>query len=101
MSLKELSTIKNGLLVLRPGKQRSEISTAKPPMPEIIKPSTHKRDPDAKMDNPKLAALSDKFMDDKGCEIDRRCFCLVTGDSEDPKSNAFALSASVNVFDDH
>ena len=53
------------------------------------------------MDNPKLAALSDKFMDDKGCEIDRRCFCLIAGDFEDPKSNAFALSASVNVFDDH
>lgn len=100
MSLKDLSIIKKGSLILKPG-QRSDISRAQPPKPQITKSESHKRDPDAKMDNPKLAALSNKFMDDKGCEIDKRCFCLIAGDFEDAKSNAFALSASFNIFDDH
>lgn len=50
------------------------------------------------MDNPKLAALSTTFTDDQNCQIDKRCICLILGERSD--SNAFTISASINIFDE-
>lgn len=50
------------------------------------------------MDNPNLAALSTTFADDENCKIDKRCICLILG--ERAESNAFAISASINIFDE-
>jgi len=52
------------------------------------------------MDNPQLEKRSRTFLDDTGCRIDKRCFGLIVGDEGDPKSNAFELSAQVNIFED-
>lgn len=50
------------------------------------------------MDNSKLAALSSTFTDDSNCQIDKRCICLILG--ERAETNAFAVSASINIFDE-
>ena len=51
------------------------------------------------MNNERLAKRSETFDDDSGIRVDKRCFFLAVGD-DDLNSNAFTMSASINVFDE-
>ena len=51
------------------------------------------------MNNPRLAKRSETFDDDNGIRVDKRCFFLAVGD-DDNASNAFTMSASINIFDE-
>ena len=51
------------------------------------------------MNNTRLAKRSETFDDDNGIRVDKRCFFLAVGD-DDNASNAFTMSASINIFDE-
>lgn len=51
------------------------------------------------MDNPRLEARSEVFMDDEGLKITKRCFFLAIGD-DDHSGNAMTLVLSYNAFDE-
>jgi hypothetical protein len=97
MNINDYMSIRDGEMVVGPQSTLKSILKKKPDASPIMAQS--KDGMPKKMDNPLLAALSNTFTDDTNCQVDKRCICLIVG--EKPESNAFTISISYNIFDDH
>ena len=51
------------------------------------------------MENIRLEKRSECFMDERGEQVDKRCWFLLVGE-DDHNSNAITIALSVNIFDE-